>query len=95
MEGLSLADYGVLGVFLFMIFQYIIKPIMTSFLERRKSNGNPGHAHTPCNSQQMQDMMNILTKRDDKQRPVVWGYCQKEAIEELTKAVRELTAKLE
>lgn len=90
MDTVSLADFGIIGLLMFMCFQYIIKPIIASLLDKRR--GNPG---TPCNSQEMSDMMKILTKCDDKQRPLVWGYCTKEAIEKLTKAVEELTAKLE
>lgn len=82
----ELADFGVVGMVVFMTFQYILKPIVASFLNK-KNGHNPGP--------EIHRMLEVLTKCDSKDRPLVWGHCTNEAIEDLIKAIEDLTAKLE
>lgn len=37
MEDLRITDLGIVGVLMFMIFQYIVKPMVSSLLERRRN----------------------------------------------------------
>lgn len=88
----SLADFGVVGLFMFMLFQYVVKPVVGSLLEKRKNGSNNSN---PQPNPDMQKILEILGKCDDRNRPLVWGFCQKEAIDKLTLAVENLTKKLE
>ncbi len=95
-EGLQ--QFGLAGVLVFMTFQYVIKPIVASALEKRKKANGTSHNPGP----EVHKMLEVLTKCDDKDRPLVWGYCQKEAIDglrhevhELNKNIRTLIAKID
>lgn len=89
--GGSLADFGIVGMMLFMVFQYVIKPIISGFLEKRKKE-NGGGKHNP--SPEIHQILDILKKTDDSNRPLVWGYPQREAINNLTTAVNNLAAEI-
>lgn len=86
-NGGGLIDYGIVGMMLFMTFQYVIKPIVTGFIEKRKKENGTSHNPGP----EIHRMLEIMTKTDENNRPLVWGYNNKEAIDRLTSAVNGLT----
>lgn len=84
-------NYGVAFLVVIMTFKVIIKPIMDSFLEKRRGNSN----FNPCSQEEAtRRMLKILEKKDNKDRPMIWGYCIEEAIEVLTKALEDLTEEI-
>jgi len=87
--GGNFADYGIVGLMLFMVFQYVIKPIIQGFLEKRKAENGKAKGHNP--GPEIHKMLEILSKTDDLNRPLVWGFPQREAIDRLTTAVNNLT----
>jgi len=90
MEIQSFTDLGVAGLLIFMTFQYVIKPLVGSVVGKIK--GTNGHGHNP--GPEVHKILEILSKRDDKDRYVVWGFWLKEELAELTKAITKLTEEL-
>ena len=88
MEIHSFTDLGVAGLLIFMTFQYVIKPLVGSAVGKIKGT----NSHNP--SPEIHKILEILSKRDDKDRYIVWGYWLKEDLEKLTKAINELTEEL-
>jgi hypothetical protein len=68
-----------------MCFQYIIKPIVANWLQRR--NGNPGNPDA-----RIKEMHQIITTRDTKHRPVIFG---DELKGELVDSIDKLTESIE
>jgi len=80
----TLAELGWIGVFIFMVFQYIIKPMVTHFVERGKPD--------PLEDLQckVNEMYKVYALTDDKQRPIVWGFHITEAVDKLVEKLDEL-----
>ena len=86
MEFTNLSDFGVIGLFLFMSFQYVVKPLVTNYLQKRNGNGhNPSQEH-----HWIKELHEVLLMRDSKHRPIIYGDELREAIDELTKAIKGL-----
>lgn len=43
MDNTNFADYGLVGIILFMTFQYLVKPFVANLLQRRASSEGNGH----------------------------------------------------
>jgi hypothetical protein len=75
MEDLRITDLGIAGAVLFMTFQYIVKPVIASVLERRR-NGHggdeigpalpPGEAENRIATNVMEDMRELELNKVDK-----------------------------
>jgi len=92
----SWTQFGIAGVLLFMTFQYIIKPIVSTFVERRKNGDSPIKSES---SLRMQDQINALYEwhkvRDGKGNFVWWSNTLADSMAELNENIKTLIVKLD
>jgi len=84
----SFAELGWIGIFIFMTFQYVIKPLIAYLIDKRRPD--------PCEQCRYQtgEIYKIFSLVDDKQRPVVWGFHIVESTELLVGKIDDLIEQL-
>ena len=84
----GIAELGWIGIFMVMVFQYIIKPLITYLIDK----GRPDRLkNLEC---QIDEMFKVYSLKDDKQRPIVWGYHISEAVDRMVDKIDELIKEL-
>lgn len=82
-------NYGIMGLLFLLTFQYVVRPLVVAYINRRKNNnGNPGPA------QSIKEIHEIITAKDSHRRCLIYGDDIKDAIEKLTEAIENLTEEI-